>query len=637
LRPLLVRFWHIQDKYLASVLAESDGGAPEPNRTAALSNDMLAVLKQVENAAGWRWRKPLETVWDERHGQARAIARAMSAAEAVEPAELKTVTEPEIEPVVEPPSSPAQLADQTPTEVEPPSSTGFDELFADGESVPSIAAAGPVEDTMLRADIDALSRENSARVAEAQKLGARLHDLSVQVEALAANVAEQGRQLETLIEDIAATQTIPEALAMLTASQAVLESRLADIANEMGPSGLSSQLTALKAAMDSEQSRSREAEQRLEARVQERLRSLGRDVEAARGQVAELQSGLSAFRPSATAIEVSLQDAAARRTAFQQAVVAGVALLVLLVAAIGFWVRGARQRADETDWSEYEAPGQDAQEVGEDDALQPANGEGLAVLMAGLHSVDENALRDELTQLRQDIESERNRAGDLEGRLTQVTAQLGESQVRAKRLVADLAAVRADTQTVGRGLLDGAARDETMNNDLIGLRHAVEVERERAKGLQSLVDELKSSVVAAQDHDGEDGPAPDANLPATDNHVARQLAIEALHRNDLPGFEQAFAELAALPLPTVEGIVRHNGAQDLALACRAVGIGKPHLAAILILSRRARPGDRHLAPRELAEAIATYDETSVESAENILLGWRAQALEADGVRATELT
>ena len=88
--------------------------------------------------------------------------------------------------------------------------------------------------------------------------------------------------------------------------------------------------------------------------------------------------------------------------------------------------------------------------------------------------------------------------------------------------------------------------------------------------------------------------------------------------------------------------MRHASGQDLALACRAVGIAKPHLAAILILSRRAQPGERHLAPQrlapgQLAEAMTAFDESSAEAAEQSLQGWRIRAHEADGPRAGELT
>lgn len=594
-QPLLVRFWHIQDKYLANALASRDrntAGDARFGRAASLSNEMLTVLKQIESIGGWRWRKPLETVWRERDTEARAIAaRALAVPEVV---------------------SEAVPAPKTPTEAAPPRSADFDKLFADPEPAPLVIAAGPVEDISARADIDALYRENSARNQNSQKLAARLGDLSGQVEALAANVTEQGRQLEALTGEIAVTRTIPKALEALTTSQSALERRLADLSREVGPDGLSGQLAVLKATMDSAQSQSRDAvqslEARVEARVEERLRTLGQEVAAAQRQASELQSKLSAFRPSAAAVEVPLQEPTARQNAFRQAVVAGIALLVLLLAAIAFWLRGARQRADD---------------------VEPA---------------DQNALRDELTQLRADIDSERIRAGDLDGRLTRMTAQLSDSQARAKRLTADLTAVRADTRTVSQGLLDGAARDEAMGDQLAGLRQAVETERARARDLQTLVDKLNALAAQAMttpQNDDEPG-RDDADMPKPAVHQTsppaimdladRRRAIEALLRGDLPGFEQAFARLTALPLSSVERIVRHSGGQDLALACRAVGITKPHLAAILILGRRAQPGTQpgtghlapeRIAPRQLAEAITVFDESSAEAASQALQDWRA--------------
>lgn len=640
MRPLLARFWHIQDKYLANALA---GDTTETGRVAALSNEMLAVLKQVEIIGGWRWRKPLETVWDERDDQARAIAaRAIVAPEPV----ATEVAEPS------PPAPPAPA--------EPPRSADFDTLFVEPEPAPLVTAAGPLEDIGARADIDALYRENSARVQDSQDLGARFSDLSGQVEALAATIAEQGRQLATLSEEIGATRTIPAALAALTASQSALERRLADLGRDVGPSGLSGQLAALRTAMDSAQSRSRDAEQRLEGQVQDRFRTLGREVEAARRQTRELQSGLSAIQssaaavPSAAAIEVPLQDAAVRQTALQQAVILGIALLILLLAAIAFWVQAARERANEAVLADDDAMDRDTMDQ---DGPEPADAEGLAILMAGLHTADQNALRDELTQLREDIESERARAGDLDQRLSRVSAQLDGSQARTKRLTAELAAVRADTRTVGQGLLDRAGRDAAMGDELTGLRQAIEAERDRAHSLQALVDELRSSAVAAKalsESNGEDTPETashheTARHPETTSHsettshragppvvvdlaerrAERRRAIEALHRGDLPGFEQAFAQLTALPPSSVERIVRHSSGQDLALVCRAVGVAKPHLAAILILSRRARPGaqagDRHLAPRQLAEAMSAFDELSAEAAEQALQGWRVES------------
>ena len=518
---------------------------------------------------------------------------------------------------------PAPVPVPVPAEAAPPRSADFDRLFADPE--PLVTAAGPVEDParpvedlVARADIDALYRENGARVQDTQNLAARLGNLSGQVTALAANVAEQGRQLDSLTGEISVTQTIPKALAALTASQRALERRLADLSREVGPEGLSSQLAAqlaaLKGAVDSAGSQSRDAAQRLEARiesqVQARMRTLSREVQAVQRQASELQSKLSAFRPSAAAVEVPLQDTAARRTAVRQAAIVGIALLVLLLTAIALWVRGARQRADE-------------------DADVAADGDDSAN-----DAVDQDMLRDELMQLSAEIDSERLRAGDLDERLKRMTAYLSNSQTREKRLTAELAAVRVDTRTVGRGLLDGAARDAAMGDELKVLRQAIEAERARARDLQTLVDDLKSSVAVAQAPPQRD----EKGIPEAANHqeappalvdlAMRRRAIEALHNGDLPGFEKAFAQLTALPLTEIERIVRHSSGQDLALACRAVGIAKPHLAAVLILSRRAPPGmgqlaQQRLEPKQLAKAIATFDESSAEAASQALQDWRA--------------
>jgi hypothetical protein len=362
-------------------------------------------------------------------------------------------------------------------------------------------------------------------------------------------------------------------------------------------------------------------EQRLETRVQDRLRALGREIEATHQQIKALQSGLSAARPSRTAVAVPLRDEAARRVAFHQAVVAGVALFALLVAAIVFWVRAARQRV-----LEHEGPD-----------VPPETP----------WTAEDSVLGEELAQLRGAVDAERNRAGAMAERLARVTASLTESQARGRRLKADLAAVRSATRTMGRGLLDGAARDQAMGAELTQLRQAVDAERGRSAALQSRIDEIKASaassaVVAKPPLNGTGHHAPEAkpappHRPATRevlgevpgdfvaDLVLRRRAIEALHRGDLAGFERTFAELTALPLPMIEDMVGELSGHDLALACRAAEIAKPHFAAILILNRRTRSGESQQAPRQLAQAITHFDETSKEDATKALRAWQSQA------------
>jgi hypothetical protein len=186
-----------------------------------------------------------------------------------------------------------------------------------------------------------------------------------------------------------------------------------------------------------------------------------------------------------------------------------------------------------------------------------------------------------------------------------------------------------------------------MGAELTQLRQAVEAERARSAALQSRIDEIKasaaSSVVATTPPHH---PAPRAVTGEVAGEVAgeatgegtgevpgdfvadtalRRRAIDALHRGDLAGFERTFAELTALPLPMIEDMVGEPSGHDLALACRAAEIAKPHFAAILILNRRSRSGASQPAPRQLAQAITHFDETSKADATKALRAWQSRA------------
>ena len=50
----------------------------------------------------------------------------------------------------------------------------------------------------------------------------------------------------------------------------------------------------------------------------------------------------------------------------------------------------------------------------------------------------------------------------------------------------------------------------------------------------------------------------------------------------------------------------------MAVACRATGIEKPIFAAIFLLARRGRPGDKTVDPMELPAALTFFD--SVDNA-----------------------
>ncbi|HEY5598946.1 MAG TPA: hypothetical protein VIK47_09095, partial [Kiloniellales bacterium] len=139
LRPLLARFWHIQDKFVANILSAAGTGAADGqlSRAAALSNEMLSVLHQAEDVAGWRWRKPLETVWSERVEQVSTLAGTLAA--------------------------PAPAAPQ-------PRSADFDELFAAAGPAPPATADSPAGGEW-RAEVEALRDEMDGLRTNIESLG----------------------------------------------------------------------------------------------------------------------------------------------------------------------------------------------------------------------------------------------------------------------------------------------------------------------------------------------------------------------------------------------------------------------------------------------------------------------------------
>jgi hypothetical protein len=52
----------------------------------------------------------------------------------------------------------------------------------------------------------------------------------------------------------------------------------------------------------------------------------------------------------------------------------------------------------------------------------------------------------------------------------------------------------------------------------------------------------------------------------------------------------------------------------MAVACRASGIDKPVFAAMFLLARRARPGDKTVDPMELPSALMFFDTLDIASA-----------------------
>jgi uncharacterized protein (DUF2336 family) len=95
---------------------------------------------------------------------------------------------------------------------------------------------------------------------------------------------------------------------------------------------------------------------------------------------------------------------------------------------------------------------------------------------------------------------------------------------------------------------------------------------------------------------------------ADDPHVL----IKLLRAGEVGLFEASFARITGLPPTIARRAIYEPGGRAMAVACRATGIEKPIFAAIFLLARRGRPGDKTVDPMELPAALTFFD--SVDNA-----------------------
>ncbi len=115
-------------------------------------------------------------------------------------------------------------------------------------------------------------------------------------------------------------------------------------------------------------------------------------------------------------------------------------------------------------------------------------------------------------------------------------------------------------------------------------------------------------------------PAPDSASTAT-GEVSPNALIEALRQGKLELFEALFGKLTGLRPPRLHQVIFGAGGENLAIACRALGLGKPVMTSIFIWSRKGRAGLGAVNPRELTNAMTTFDETTPEAAQETVSAW----------------
>ncbi len=110
-------------------------------------------------------------------------------------------------------------------------------------------------------------------------------------------------------------------------------------------------------------------------------------------------------------------------------------------------------------------------------------------------------------------------------------------------------------------------------------------------------------------------------LKAVDR-ISPTLLVQTLREGEVTLFVDLFAELSELDPAVVRRSIFEPGGEGLAIACKAVGMGKPDFTSIFLLSRSARPGDKVVDPSELSAVISLFDRITAESAKKVLRQWR---------------
>jgi len=101
------------------------------------------------------------------------------------------------------------------------------------------------------------------------------------------------------------------------------------------------------------------------------------------------------------------------------------------------------------------------------------------------------------------------------------------------------------------------------------------------------------------------------------------VLLDLLRAGEVGLFEAMFARITGMKPVLARRAIYEPGGKALAIACRASEIEKPIFAAIFLLARQARPGDKSVDPKELPTALSFFDTLETSTAQRTLEDLRA--------------
>ena len=118
--------------------------------------------------------------------------------------------------------------------------------------------------------------------------------------------------------------------------------------------------------------------------------------------------------------------------------------------------------------------------------------------------------------------------------------------------------------------------------------------------------------------------------------ITPDMLITALQQGETSLFIAMFRRVTGLREKLIMRILFESGGEGLAIACKAVGIGKAAFTSLFALSRKARPEATAALQRETRRVLMLFDQISESSARDVLRKWQRNVDYLTAVRELEL-
>ena len=147
----------------------------------------------------------------------------------------------------------------------------------------------------------------------------------------------------------------------------------------------------------------------------------------------------------------------------------------------------------------------------------------------------------------------------------------------------------------------------------------------------ALDDDLEVVSTAAAEAAGkasQDVQAPAETLAkhlAVRDKINPDILIQTLRRGEIGLFEALFGQTSGLTSPRLQRVLYESSGKDLAVACRALGIGRSHFSVLFLLTRKGSGGREVADPRDVARVMTYFDRMDPEGAATVLKQWQRHA------------